>query len=71
MAITVTQVQLDAMVEAYMSGVSRVKFADREVEYRSMNDLLEAIRFAESLLNPNSSSGISSNVTPTFSKEEK
>lgn len=71
MAITITQAQLDAMVEAYMSGVSTVKFADREVTYRSMDELLAAIQFAESKLNPSSVTSTSANVTPTFSKEQK
>ena len=35
-----TQTQLDALEEAIASGAMRVKYADKEVEYRSMSDML-------------------------------
>lgn len=37
-----TQTELDTLDIAIASGTLRVKFQDREVEYRSMKDLLAA-----------------------------
>lgn len=71
MAITITQEQLDALVEAYMSGATTVKIGDREIQYRSLADLLKAIKAAEAYLNPSAVSDLPSTITPTFSKETK
>lgn len=35
-----TQLQLDALDEAIAQGALRVKYADKEVEYRSLADML-------------------------------
>lgn len=37
-----TQATLDALDEAIASGHLRVKYADKEVQYRSMDELLRA-----------------------------
>lgn len=34
-----TQEQLDKLDEAISQGVTRVKYADKEVEYRSLSDM--------------------------------
>jgi len=36
-----TQAQLDALEEAIAQGVLEVKYQDREVRYRSMNQMLQ------------------------------
>ena len=39
-----TQTQLDALVEAYATGALRVRFADRDVTYRSKAEMRSQIR---------------------------
>ncbi len=61
-----TQAQLDAIEEAIASGAMKVKYADKEVTYQSMSDLLRArdtIRRALGI-----TTGASSRVYPTVSK---
>lgn len=36
-----TQSQLDALEEAISQGALKVKYADKEVEYRSLNDMMQ------------------------------
>jgi len=36
-----TQTQLDALEEAIAGGTTRVKYADKEVEYRSLSEMLK------------------------------
>jgi hypothetical protein len=45
-----TQQQLDALRDALANGVRRVRFGEREVEYRTVEELREAIRMAEAEL---------------------
>ena len=42
-----TQTQLDALLQALTTGERRVSFADRTVEYRSVEELRAAIREVE------------------------
>lgn len=39
-----TQAQLTALEEAYAQGVRRVRYGDRDVEYRSLEDMAALIR---------------------------
>jgi hypothetical protein len=43
-----TEQQLQALRDALANGVRRVRFGDREVEYRSVEELQAAINAAES-----------------------
>lgn len=52
-----TQAQVDALDDAIRSNVSKVRFPDgREVEYRSMDELLKARNLAVSAVSSSSSS---------------
>lgn len=42
-----TEQQLQALRDALANGVRRVRFADREIEYRSVDELKAAIAAAE------------------------
>jgi hypothetical protein len=42
-----TQEQLDALRGALANGVRRVRFSDREIEYRTIDELNAAIAAAE------------------------
>jgi hypothetical protein len=39
-----TQEEHDALLKAIGQGVLRVKYADKEIEYKSNKDMLEALR---------------------------
>jgi hypothetical protein len=43
-----TQTDIDTLEQAAASGEKRVRFADREVEYRSIDELLRALALARS-----------------------
>ena len=45
--MTYTTTQLDALKRALATGERRVSFADKTVEYRSVEELKEAIRAVE------------------------
>lgn len=45
-----TQQQLQALRDALANGARRVRFADREIEYRSIDELKAAIAAAEAEL---------------------
>jgi hypothetical protein len=47
-----TQADLTAIENAIASGALRVKFSDREVEYRSMNDLCKARDVIKAAVDP-------------------
>ena len=47
MAILFTEQQLQALRDALANGVRRVRFEGREVEYRTIDELKEAIATAE------------------------
>lgn len=42
-----TEEQLQALQDALANGVRRVRFGDREIEYRSVDELKQAIAAAE------------------------
>ena len=48
--MTYTNTQLDALKRALTTGERRVSFADKTVEYRSVEELQAAIRTVESEL---------------------
>ncbi|WP_163833370.1 phage head-tail joining protein [Spartinivicinus ruber] len=51
-----TATDLDAINEAIAGGELRVKFKDREVEYRSMDELIKARRLIQRALASNQKS---------------
>ncbi len=50
MALVFTQTDLDNLKAALVSGATKVKVGDREVEYRKQSDLLAAIQMVQSYL---------------------
>jgi len=61
-----TQAQLDALEEAIGQGATRVKYADKEVEYRSLSEMLrlrDVLRRALGLID-----GTASRLYPETSK---
>ena len=46
-----TQEELDSIEKAYKSGVKKVKFKDRETEFRDLNEMQTIIREARKELN--------------------
>lgn len=52
-----TQDQLDAIKQSIAEGVLTVKYADKEVTYRSLDELLRAKRMIENELNGSGNSG--------------
>jgi hypothetical protein len=61
----ITIQHLDALREAYFSGVTTVRYADKEVRYRSLDEMARLLISLEELL------GISNTprlITPSFSK---
>jgi hypothetical protein len=49
-----TELQLQALRDALANGVRRVRFADREIEYRTVDELKAAIAVAEAEIAKNS-----------------
>ncbi len=49
-----TDQQLQALRDALANGVRRVKFGDREIEYRTVDELKQAIAAAEADVAKNS-----------------
>lgn len=47
-----TQADVDKLKTAIASGVRRVRFSDRELEYQSLEDMREALAMMERELNP-------------------
>lgn len=63
-----TQSDIDVLKKAVASGVSSVRFADgRQVDYRSVADLKEALALAQADIA--STSGVSSVSYASFSKD--
>ena len=52
-----TQQSLDAINIAIANGASKVKYADKEIEYRSLDDLMRIRSNIESALGINTSKG--------------
>jgi hypothetical protein len=70
MALTFTQDDLDALKEALLTGASRVKVGDREIEYRSQADIRAAIAMVQAYLDGVSTATYSPNVVQsTYSKK--
>jgi hypothetical protein len=49
-----TEQQLQALRDALANGVRRVRFGDREIEYRTVDELKQAIAVAEADVAKNS-----------------
>lgn len=49
-----TEQQLQALRDALANGVRRVRFGDREIEYRTVDELKQAISVAEADVAKNS-----------------
>lgn len=72
MALVFTQNDLDNLKAALVTGASRVKIGDREIEYKSNKDIMEAIKIVQNYLDGVSTS-VDSNpniIRPTFSRGE-
>lgn len=52
-----TQAQLDALDEAIASGSKRVRYADKEVEYNSLDDMLRLRQLMNDELHPDTRKG--------------
>ncbi len=48
--VALTEIQLQALRDALANGVRRVRFSDREIEYRTVDELKAAIAIAEAEL---------------------
>lgn len=57
---------LNAIKEAIATGAKRVKYADKEIEYRSLDEMLKAKQLIEDELGLNA--GRKNHSYPTFSK---
>jgi len=53
---TYTQAQYNALSQAISQGATRVKYADKEVEYRTLDEMLRLQKIMENDLWPNNSS---------------
>lgn len=63
-----TQAHLDAIDEAIASGALTVKYSDKEVTYRSFDDLMKARRFIEGKLYPPANTGFGNTKFGEFDK---
>lgn len=71
MAITYTQADLDSVKEALLTGATRVRIGDREIEYRSQKDLKALMAEISSYINGQPTSTTSpNNIGATFTKGE-
>lgn len=61
-----TQTQLDALESAIASGATKVKYADREVTYGSLSDMLKLRTIMRTELGLDNSGG--GRVYPQYSK---
>lgn len=61
-----TQAQLDALREAFASGVTRVSYEGKTVEYRSLSEIQAAIRAVEAGL---SSTPRTTHINPVFERD--
>lgn len=68
MPTTYTQEQLDALTAAIVQGALRVKYNDKEVEYRSLNDMLRLQGIMEASLGIGKSTEDRRNTT-SFDKD--
>lgn len=68
MATTYTQEQLDALTAAIVQGALRVKYNDKEVEYRSLDDMLRLQAIMEASLGIGQTTA-ERRVTTSFDKD--
>lgn len=61
-----TQAQIDALEKAIAEGTTRVKYQDREVTYRSLEEMLQILSMMKNSLDP--TSGQIKVIRPEFSK---
>lgn len=61
-----TQSQLDALDEAIASGTLKVKYSDKEVEYRSLREMMQLRDFMARKLGQTSAAA--ARIYPTVSK---
>ena len=66
--MTYTNTQLDALKHALATGERRVSFADKTVEYRSVEELQVAIRTVESELARSAGAGRKRQIRVTTAK---
>lgn len=52
MSLTFTTEDLERLKEALLTGATRVRIGDREVEYRSLSEIAQLIKEIEAQLNP-------------------
>ena len=60
-----TQADLDALRAAINEGISRVQYADRSVDYRSLNEM---IRIEQRMAREIEVQPVKGRLTPTFCK---
>ena len=66
--MTYTTTQLDALQKALATGERRVSFGDKTVEYRSIEELREAIRTVEAKLARSAGTSLKRQIRVTTSK---
>lgn len=66
--MTYTTTQLDALKKALATGERRVSFGDKTVEYRSVEELREAIRTVEAELVRSAGTSLKRQIRVTTSK---
>jgi hypothetical protein len=67
-----TDADLENIKAAFVSGASKVRIGDREIDYRPQKDLLAAIQFITAqLAGETSTSDNPSMIQATFSKGER
>ena len=69
MTITELQASIDALKRAIFSGVRRVQYTDRAVEYNSFSEMNQALRIAETELSAQQSTTPSSFSLATHSRD--
>lgn len=69
MAMTFTASDLDNLKAALLSGVLRVRIGDRDVQYRSLDELERTIKKVEAYL-AGSSAANTKNIKASYSKGE-
>jgi hypothetical protein len=63
-----TELQLQALRDALANGARRVRFADREIEYRSIDELKAAIAAAEAELAKDTSTPVTRHIRISTTK---
>jgi len=68
MALTFTLEDLENLKKSLLTGATRVRIGDREVEYRSLSEIAQLIKEIEAQLNPTTPKE-SLTFQPTWSKK--